>query len=184
MSSVSKKRVGLLVLAAGVVGLASFAVRAHESRPAYLEITETAPARYDIVWRTPVLSGMRLPVTLELPAEARSVTPASVREFTDSVVERRLVEVEDGLAGKRVVFPGLEATITDVLARVQLRDGAYSTTLVHPSQPWLEIAASQSPVSVFGAYVTHGVLHILLGYDHLLFVLALILIVRSTRVLL
>ena len=40
---------------------------AHESRPAYLQITETAPGRYDVLWRTPLLAGMRLPVRLVLP---------------------------------------------------------------------------------------------------------------------
>jgi hydrogenase/urease accessory protein HupE len=126
---------------------------------------------------------MRLPVVLELPAEARNVTAPTAREFPDSIVERRLVEVPGGLAGKRIEFVGLQASITDVLARVQLRDGAYSTMLVHPSQPWIEIAAAQGPLAVFATYVRHGVEHILLGYDHLLFVLALMLIVRSTRVL-
>ncbi len=174
----------LLQLLAAVAALAVHDARAHESRPAYLEITETGPDRYDVLWRTPVLSGMRLPVALELPTQARNVTAASVREFPDSIVERRLIEVEGGLAGKRIEFAGLQATITDILARVQLRDGAYSTTLVHPSRPWLEIASSQGPLSVFATYLTHGVQHILLGYDHLLFVLALMLIVRGTRVLL
>jgi hypothetical protein len=28
--------------------------RAHESRPAYLEINETVPDRYDVIWRTPL----------------------------------------------------------------------------------------------------------------------------------
>ncbi len=173
----------LAVLVAGAGGLASFAARAHESRPAYLEITETAPGRYDVLWRTPVFSGMPLPVALKLPDAARNVTAPAAREFPDSIVERRLVEVAGGLAGKRIEFPGLQATITDVLARVQLRDGGYSTTLVHPARPWIEIAASQGSLAVFGTYVKHGVEHILLGYDHLLFVLALVLIVRSTRVL-
>ena len=35
---------------------------AHEVRPAFLEIKETEPGRCDLLWRTPVLSGMRLPV--------------------------------------------------------------------------------------------------------------------------
>jgi hydrogenase/urease accessory protein HupE len=39
-------------------------------------------------------------------------------------------------------------------------------------------------VAVLGAYLVHGVGHILLGFDHLLFVFALILIVPSRRVLL
>src|SRR3974377_1015271 len=35
--------------------------RAHEARPAYLEIKETAPGQYSILWRTPVLAAARLP---------------------------------------------------------------------------------------------------------------------------
>lgn len=169
----------LLVVAAA---LASSAV-AHESRPAYLQLTETAPGRYDVLWRTPLLSGMRLPVVLRFPAGTRNLTEPTERDFPDSIVERRVIEVDGGLTGKRVEFVGLQASITDVLVRVQSRDGALSTTLVQPSKPWVEIAASQGPLAVFAAYLQHGVEHILLGYDHLLFVLALTLIVRSTRVL-
>jgi hydrogenase/urease accessory protein HupE len=87
------------------------------------------------------------------------------------------------LAGNRIEFVGLQATITDVLVRVQLLDGTRSTTLVRPSKPWVDIATPQGPLSVAGAYLAHGVEHILFGFDHLLFVLALILIVRSGRVL-
>jgi hydrogenase/urease accessory protein HupE len=39
-------------------------------------------------------------------------------------------------------------------------------------------------LTVAGAYLSHGIEHILFGVDHLLFVLGLILIVRSTRMLL
>jgi len=46
-------------------------VRAHESRPAYLEINETAPGRYHVLWWTPLLLGMRLPVSLKFPDEVR-----------------------------------------------------------------------------------------------------------------
>jgi hydrogenase/urease accessory protein HupE len=79
---------------------------------------------------------------------------------------------------------GLQATITDVLARVQTLDGGYSTTLIRPSRPWIEIAAARGPLAVAGAYLSHGIEHILFGFDHLLFVLGLILIVRNTRMLL
>jgi hypothetical protein len=157
---------------------------AHESRPAYLEVTETAPGRYDVLWRTPVLSGMRLPVLLKLPDESRNIREPHTRTLSDSLVERRVVEVAGGLGGKRIEFPGLQATITDVLARVQTIDGGLTTTLVRPSQPWVEIrAAPAGALAIAGAFVWHGIEHILGGYDHLLFVLALILIVRSGRAL-
>jgi hydrogenase/urease accessory protein HupE len=157
---------------------------AHESRPAYLEVTETAPGRYDVLWRTPVLSGMRLPVLLKLPDESSNILDPHTRTLSDSLVERRVVEVAGGLGGKRIEFPGLQATITDVLARVHTIDGGLTTTLVRPSQPWVEIRAAPSgALAIAGAFVWHGIEHILGGYDHLLFVLALILIVRSGRAL-
>jgi hydrogenase/urease accessory protein HupE len=159
--------------------------RAHEVRPAYLQIDEVGPGRYQLLWRTPVLSGMRLPVVLRLPDEARDVVAPGAQELSDSRVERHVIEVGvQGLAGKRIEFVGLQATVTDVLVRVQMLDGTHSSTLVRPSQPWVDIATSLGPLAVAGAYLSHGIEHILFGFDHLLFVLGLILIVRNTRMLL
>jgi hydrogenase/urease accessory protein HupE len=165
--------------------LASFqGVSAHDARPAYMQVTEVAPQRYEVIWRTPVLSGMRLPVVLRFPANTHNVTEPVLRELSDSLVERRVVETEGGLTGTRIEIVGLQATITDALVRVQMLDGSYSTTLVRPSRPWIDITTSRGSLGVATAYLMHGIEHILFGYDHLLFVLALILIVRSTRVLL
>jgi hydrogenase/urease accessory protein HupE len=165
--------------------LASFqGASAHDARPAYMQVTEVAPQRYEIIWRTPVLSGMRLPVVLRFPANTRNVTEPVLRELSDSLVERRIIETGGGLTGTRIEIVGLQATITDALVRVQMLDGSYSTTLVRPSKPWIEIATSRSWLDVATAYLVHGIEHILFGYDHLLFVLALILIVRNTRMLL
>jgi hydrogenase/urease accessory protein HupE len=128
---------------------------------------------------------MRLPVALKLPDDVRNATEPMVQELTDSLVERRVIDAgAGGLAGKRIEFVGLQATITDVLVRTQMLDGTHSTTLVRPSKPWVEIAAARGPLAVAGAFLKHGVEHILFGYDHLLFVFALMLIVQSRRVLL
>src|SRR5574341_1630323 len=80
----------------------------HESRPGYLEINETASGRYSVLWRTPLMSGMRLPVALKFPDNVRNVTEPTVQELTDSLVERRMIEAgANGLAGKRIEFMGL-----------------------------------------------------------------------------
>ena len=173
----------MLAIAALVVFAHHPSAGAHEARPAYLELTETMPDRYDVVWRTPVMAGTRLPVVLQLPEGASSLVEPTLRELTDSIVERRIIAVPGGLGGRRIGFVGLQATITDVLVRVETRDGARSTTLVHPSLPWVEIAAAPGPFAVAGAYLMHGIDHILFGYDHLLFVFALILIVPNLRML-
>ncbi len=158
---------------------------AHEARPAYLELEETAPGRWDVLWRTPLLSGMRLPVTPKFPDGVRNITEPTTRELPDSLIERRVIDAGDGgLAGRRIEFVGLQATITDVLVRVATADGRTSTILVNPSQPWVEIAASRGLPAVAGAYLVHGIQHIAFGVDHLLFVLGLLLIVQDRWMLL
>ncbi len=165
--------------------LVSAAVLAHESRPCYLEVTETSLGQYAVLWRTPVLAGMRLPVMLQLPDGVRDLKDPAAEELTDSLVERRWITAgPDGLAGKRIAFPGLQATITDVLVRVKLLDGRSWSVIVHPSQPYIEIAAPQSHLAVMAGYIAHGIRHISLGADHLLFLLGLLLIVRNRWMLL
>lgn len=153
---------------------------AHEARPAYLEIKETVPGQFSMLWRTPVLAGMRLPVVLRLSDDVQNVSEPKVQELADSLVERRSIDAgPNGLAGKRIEFAGLQLTITDVLVRVEMLDGRNWTAIARPSQPWVEIAASQSWWEVMTSYIVEGIRHILFGADHLLFVLGLLLIVKD-----
>jgi hydrogenase/urease accessory protein HupE len=158
---------------------------AHESRPAYLEVKETAPNQYSLLWRTPTLSGMKLPVALRLPEDVRNLKEPSTEELADSTLTRYSIDAgPNGLAGKRIEFPGLQGTITDVLVRVEMLDGRSWTTIVHPSQPWVEITAAQTRSQVMGTFVLQGIRHILFGADHMLFVLGLLLIVKDRWMLL
>jgi hydrogenase/urease accessory protein HupE len=156
--------------------------QAHEVRPAYLEIKETAPGQFSVLWRTPVLAGMRLPVRLKLPDDVRNLKDPVVQELTDSLAERRWVEAGPrGFAGQRIEFPGLQLTITDVLVCARTFDGREITALVRPSQPWFEPAGTPSKLHVAGAYLRLGIEHIWGGIDHLLFILALMILVKGTR---
>jgi hydrogenase/urease accessory protein HupE len=160
-------------------------LEAHESRPASLEINETAPGRYDVLWRTPLLAGMRLPVRLVFPEAVRNVTEPRESVLADSVVERRVIDAgQSRLSGQRMQFVGLQATITDVLVRVSLLNGAHWTVLVRPSQPWVEFSGTKSAVEVARTYLAYGVEHIVFGIDHLLFVFGLLLIVQDRWMLL
>jgi hydrogenase/urease accessory protein HupE len=164
------------LLAAVCVGPA----RAHESRPVSLQLRETAPGRFDLLWRTPVSSGRPLPIRLALPDGEHDVREPVVQRLSDSLVERRWIDAGPrGLAGARIAFVGLELTITDALVRAEMQDGRTWTAIVRPSRPWVGIAATQSRWEVFATSVAEGVRHILDGADHLLFVLGLLLIVRD-----
>jgi hydrogenase/urease accessory protein HupE len=156
------------------------AAMAHEARPAYLAIDEVAPGQFSILWRTPVLSGMRLPVVLGLPAGLRDLRPPQIDELTDSRIERRWVDAGPGdLEGKRIDFLGLQMTITDVFVRIARFDGAHSTEIVRPSRPYIDIPTPRGALSTAQAFILQGIEHILFGADHLLFVLGLLLIVKN-----
>ncbi|MFZ3374234.1 MAG: HupE/UreJ family protein [Chthoniobacterales bacterium] len=184
MTGFSKRICSWSVLA--LVSLASTSPAfAHESRPAYLEVKETMPGIFDILWRTPLMSGMHLPVVLKLPDGLKDVRPPGTEQLADSLLERRKVNAgPNGFSGKRIEFPGLQATITDVLIRVEMLDGRNWTTITHPSQPWVDISAAKTSWQIIGSYIRLGIEHILFGVDHLLFVLALLILVKGWRRLL
>lgn len=160
---------------------ASICASAHEIRPAYLQIDQVAQNRFNLVWRTPILSGMRLPVLLRFSDGITLVNGPLERELSDSVIERSVLQSADDLAGQRIDFVGLQATITDVLVRVSWLDGRKATSFVRPAQPWIDLSERQTTWQVAETYMMLGIEHILMGFDHLLFVVGLMIIVRSTR---
>lgn len=166
-----------LLLAWLVLALAPFA-RAHEVNPAYLDIQETAPGQYSILWKQPIKDGRRLKIDPVFP-EACEKQNVSVSPAPGVIVERWQTSCD--LTNASISISGLERTLTDVFLRLEPFDEPAVSAVLRPSQPVLELSAP-SPVPVL-AYLRLGVDHILFGFDHLLFVLGLMLIVRARQVL-
>lgn len=153
---------------------------AHESRPAYLELTERAPGRYEIVWRRPAVGNQVLVLTPQFPAGCRNVTTRSVSFVVGSVVESWTLACNDSvMIGKPIWIDGLSRTITDVLVRVSFQEGLTETHIVRANTPYFVTRGAPSLWEVARSYTMLGVEHILGGIDHLLFVLGLFLLVRG-----
>jgi hydrogenase/urease accessory protein HupE len=162
----------LLLLTAGFVGQPA----AHELQPSSFELRQLTAERYEIIWRAPTYYRKPHPARLQLP---------EVTRLADGALHRRLVDIPpDTVDGAIIRFAGLEATITDVFARFVWLDGTETTAIARPSQPWLEVVAQRSAWQVAWDYTLLGIDHILSGFDHLTFVLALLLIVSGARRLL
>jgi hydrogenase/urease accessory protein HupE len=84
-----------------------------------------------------------------------------------------------GLKGGTITIDGLAATMTDVLVRIDRTDGTTQVARLIQSVPALVVDASPGRLQVARVYSALGVEHILTGVDHLLFVLALIIITRG-----
>ena len=180
-------KVGIFMRALIAVSLllSATSALAHDSRPAYLELVETDTAVFDLSWKRPLYDGRDPAMELTLPAACRDLVPPVASNLGDALLERRLIECgATGLAGKQIDFPGLEQTLSDVLVRVEFADSSVFTNLVKASHPWVVVEGSPSAWALAWQYLELGVTHILFGFDHLLFVLALLLIVQGWRRLL
>ena len=83
------------------------------------------------------------------------------------------------LTGQTIVIEGLTALQTDVLLLIQLQVGTQHSAILRPSSPEYTIPLEASKLEIAADYWSMGTIHILEGIDHLLFVLALLLIVSG-----
>ena len=152
---------------------------AHELRPAYLDMRETATNEFAVLWKVPALDDLRLGLYVRLPDVCKAKTE-TVRTIHDGAYfERWSVACPNGLKGQEIVIDGLRSTVTDALARIEYRDGTKQIARFTPEKPTLLVASGQSGLEVAETYFLLGVDHILTGFDHLLFVLALLLLIHD-----
>jgi len=155
--------VGALLLVAG-------AARGHELDSASLSLTEGPSGRFLVRWR----ASSR---TLQEDLASAAVFPPACR--------LRGPYLECGAAGLvgSIEFPWIEGTVARVVVDIEWRNGTRLLRVVTPSAPRLKVyGLPASGVRALGPivvdYTRLGVEHILTGFDHLLFVVALALLVR------
>jgi hypothetical protein len=166
----------ILALTLGTIGI----VQAHEVRPGYLQIKQIDATNYNLLWKVPAKGDQRLGLYVRLPGDCRN-SEALSRFAGGAYIERWRATCEGGLKNGTITIEGLAATRTDVLARIELTNGRTQTVRLTPSQPEFTVTGTAGSAAVMQTYFKLGVEHILLGFDHLLFVLALLFLVQGWR---
>ncbi len=162
----------LVLLFVGVPG-----AQAHQFTPGYLEINALPDGKAEIVWKVPLIKGRRMNITPALPESCQTLTPLATYALSNAVLERWTVDCgAGGLAGQTITIEGLETTSTDVLVRLQFADGRTTTTRLSPDETSFVVPETLSRLAVAQTYLQLGIEHILSGFDHLLFVLTLLII--------
>jgi HupE / UreJ protein len=177
-SAEGRTRAGLVL--GGILVLSGWA-GAHEIRPGYLELRETAPDEFAVLWKVPARGDERFGLRPVLPAHCVTEGPARGSFTGDAYVERLTARCDGAIAGARIAIDGLADTMTDVLVRIERASGAAQAIRLTPAAPSFVVEAVPGRLDVARTYLALGVEHILLGFDHLLFVLALLLLVGPTR---
>jgi hydrogenase/urease accessory protein HupE len=167
-----------------ICAILPLASHAHESRPAYLELTERTPGLFDVSWRRPARGEMVLRLQPVFPGHCGERSQRITVLRHGASLERWQIDCgATGLLGHSILIDGLTATITDALIRVTLRSGVSYSQIVRGNAPAFALEGEPSVGQVVRDYGLLGVEHILGGIDHLLFVFALLLLVDGTWVL-
>ena len=148
---------------------------AHEVRPAYLELRETAPGLFSVLWKTPMQGDARLALEPAWSGPVEMAAPKLGKRTSDAAIQAWEIRAS-ALRGQSLRIAGLEATMTDVLVRIEFADATAWTQRLTPRQPQALIPLRDTPLAVTGTYLRLGVEHILGGIDHLLFVLGLLIL--------
>jgi hydrogenase/urease accessory protein HupE len=169
-------------LFAVLVALLAQPALSDELRPGYLELRQTTPATYNLLFKIPARGeDLRLAVYVKLPEGTQDVGVPRASFSDGAYVERRSIRRDGGLIGQALSIEGLSATLTDVLVRIESLEGTIRTERLSPTKTSFIIQAVPGSGEVAATYLRLGVEHILFGFDHLLFVLALVVLVREWR---
>ncbi len=170
--------ISVLMLALAWVG----SVAAHEVRPGYIDIVETADDQYDIKWKQPVRDSQDRVAGLGLrpvfPVNCAAIGEHDVVRRPGALVERFRLRCAGGLIGQPLGVEGLQRTITDVFVHIKMRDNTAFGVRLTPQEPVIILGAEAQSV---WSYLAIGFEHLVLGFDHILFIIGLALVAAGWR---
>ncbi len=177
-------RLLLLLLAALLLPLGPTRAEAHALEPGFLDLQHLGGEEWRVTWRKPQVGGAPMAIDAVLPDGCEPRRGPAPTFDGRAFLAGWIAICEGGLAGREIRIEGLETTRTDVLVRYALdADASPRTMRLTAASPAFVVPLAPGPLGLFGSYFGLGLEHILEGLDHLLFVLALLLLIRDWRML-
>ncbi|WP_298303534.1 HupE/UreJ family protein [uncultured Erythrobacter sp.] len=162
--------------------LLAFPLGAHELRPSVVELREVEPGEYTLDWKVTLSVGSAglLANRLEpvIPDNCEVAGETVKRIQSAALMGRANLNCEGDPAGGQFGLSELLGK-SDAIARFVPLDAPTQSFRLTADETATTILAEPSPLSVLGDYSIIGAEHIVFGWDHLLFVIALVLLVRS-----
>ncbi len=153
----------------------------HALQPGYLEIRQIDDSLYAVAWKKPAIEGAPMAIAVRLPEQCDPRTEGQLTWDGNAFYSRWTATCTGGLEGGELQIEGLEQTTTDVLVRFDFVNGVTGTQRLTPTDTSFVVPTQPDRLEVVRTYFAFGVEHILGGIDHLLFVLALLLLVKGVR---
>ncbi|MDO9103933.1 MAG: HupE/UreJ family protein [Methylovulum sp.] len=153
----------------------------HAFAPALLEIRETVPGEAVVRWKQPAIRVSGSGLSPILPPGCHERGKHSARTEDTGIVETWEIACPGGLLGQTVRVDGIAESRADVLLRLVLGDERSVRHVLTADAPSFVVPEREGKLDVLASYGRIGVGHILTGFDHLLFVLGLVLLVGGGR---
>ena len=156
-----------------------FALPAHadELRPGYLELTQRDPRHWQVVWKAPLLGGLARRAHPVFPAFC-TFTASAARLDGGALITAGTLDCARPLAGGGVGLSGMAGGYDDALVRIAPLGRPVQAERLTAARPSVTVSLRPDSWQVARTYFELGVGHILTGWDHLLFVIALVLLLR------
>ena len=129
--------------------LLAISAYAHEMRPGYLEIIQTAEEVYALTWKVPAQGpGEGLEIQVRLPEDCNPVSPLVSRYDAGAIIETSTITRVGGLEGSDLYIEGLSITFTDVLVRMERMDGSTQIARLTPDKPSVVLLSAPGSMEV------------------------------------
>ena len=151
---------------------------AHDTRPLYVEITEVEQNIFSIAWKVPITVAATNVPSVRLPDECRPVGPATGIGTTKQQTVACQTDLSQGKV--TITYPRYNPSVSTLIHFSRLSGETYSEVLAPDSATWI-VPAKEQTWRIAGQYTVLGVEHILGGYDHLLFIVCLVLLAGTLR---
>jgi len=159
-------------------------VNADEVRPSYLQIQEQNTNQFSVLFKVPAKGDKKLSLHVKFPDSCSDNNKHYASFINATYMESYSIGCTKPLAGEIITIEGLESTKTDLLLRLEFLDKTSQSQLLRADKNAYVVLDSASDMQVVKTYTWLGITHILLGFDHLMFVFALLLLVNSLHKLL
>lgn len=155
----------------------------HQTGLSYIDIQEDIHKKIEVIYKKPLGDINAKNLRINFPQNCQSVFEEPDRiENGFLIYKYSLWCGTKGLMSTRIWVEGLKVLNRGVIIHYKNPDIS-KKSLLKANTPYFYIATQSSSFTLFKEYVKLGIIHILSGHDHLLFVFALLLLATNLRIL-
>ncbi len=154
---------------------------AHQTGLSYIDIAQNEDTTLLVVYKKPLEDASAKPISIHYPQSCRILQTGSKRYELGFVIQDFTMWCgKEGMLGKRLWIEGLVRSDKGVAFSYRSKDFTQKA-LLRSTTPFVKVTKENTTPEYMLEYIELGVWHILTGYDHLLFVLSMLLLAKNLK---